>query len=86
MTTACRSRPGSWINTWKRSKMAKKILLIEDYEATVEMLTNILELNGYEVEAAVDGPGGVKKAVEYITKPFDAYDLVEKVQKHLKAS
>jgi putative two-component system response regulator len=24
-------------------------------------------------------------AVEYITKPFDPYDLVDKVQKHLEA-
>jgi len=123
--------------------MAKKILLIEDYEATVEMLTSILELNGYEVEVAGDGPSGLKKAVsarpalilldimlpqmsgievcqklkidpktkqipviivsvkaanedvkkglacgadEYVIKPFDPYDLIEKVKKHIEAN
>ena len=122
--------------------MAKKILIIEDYDATVEMLTNVLEMNGYEVEVATDGPVGLKKAASvkpalillaimlpemsgievcqklksdpktkpipiiivsvkatdedvkkglacgadaYVTKPFDPFGLIEKIQEYLGA-
>jgi len=45
--------------------MAKKVLVIEDYHATAEMLTNILELKGYEVAVAYDGERGLKKAASW---------------------
>lgn len=40
----------------------KKILIIEDHLATVEMLKAILETNGYKVENALDGERGLKIA------------------------
>jgi CheY-like chemotaxis protein len=42
--------------------MAKKILIIEDYPATVEMMTNILKSEGFDVITAMDGPAGLAKA------------------------
>lgn len=42
--------------------MAKKILIIEDYKATAEMLSRMLEMNGYEAISALDGESGLKKA------------------------
>jgi CheY-like chemotaxis protein len=42
--------------------MAKKVLIIEDYPATVEMMSNILQSEGFEVLTAVDGPTGLAKA------------------------
>ncbi|MBU0630555.1 MAG: response regulator [Candidatus Margulisbacteria bacterium] len=40
----------------------KKILLIEDYQPTVEMVTTLLEIYGYSVEVARDGVTGLSKA------------------------
>lgn len=42
--------------------MAKKILIIEDYQATVGMITSFLQIEGYEVVTANDGPSGLEKA------------------------
>ena len=41
-----------------------KILYIEDYEAQRDVLVWLLELYGYEVDAACNGEDGVKKARE----------------------
>lgn len=42
--------------------MAKKVLIIEDYPATTEMISNILKTEGIEVATAVDGTSGLAKA------------------------
>jgi len=42
--------------------MAKKVLIIDDYPATVKMMTEILQLKGYEIVAAYDGASGLLKA------------------------
>ncbi|MDD5382455.1 MAG: response regulator [Candidatus Margulisbacteria bacterium] len=42
--------------------MAKKILIIEDYPATTEMIENILKTEGFQVITAPDGPAGLKQA------------------------
>ncbi|MFA6170686.1 MAG: response regulator [Candidatus Margulisiibacteriota bacterium] len=40
----------------------KKILLIEDYQPTVEMINLMLKMQGYEVEIAYCGKEGLQKA------------------------
>jgi two-component system cell cycle response regulator DivK len=40
----------------------QKILLIEDNEANRYLVTFLLEKQGYEVEAAFDGPAGIRLA------------------------
>ncbi len=42
--------------------MAKKVLIIEDYPATAEMISNILKTEGIDVVTAADGPSGLAKA------------------------
>ncbi len=42
--------------------MAKRILLVDDEEALVELLKMRLEVNGYEVLEASDGEEGLDKA------------------------
>jgi DNA-binding response OmpR family regulator len=42
--------------------MAKKVLIIEDYPATAEMIGNILKTEGIEVMTAYDGGSGLEKA------------------------
>ncbi len=121
--------------------MAKKVLVIEDYPATTEMIANILKTEGINVDVAVDGPSGLAKAksskpdlilldimmpemsgfevcrqlkedpktskipiiivsvraaednikkgkelgaVDYISKPFDPFKLIEIVKQYLK--
>ena len=40
----------------------KKVLIIEDYPATIEMMENVLKTEGIGVITAVDGVSGLKKA------------------------
>ncbi len=42
--------------------MLKRILLIEDYPATYEMIENLLEIEGYQTIIATDGNSGIDKA------------------------
>lgn len=42
--------------------MSRRILVIEDNEQNLYLLTFILEKHGYEVRAAKDGPEGIEKA------------------------
>jgi len=42
--------------------MDKKVLIIEDYPATVEMIISYMEsLHGYALDFALDGPSGLAK-------------------------
>ena len=43
----------------------RKVLYVEDYEAQREIMMQMLELCGYEVDVACDGEEGVKKAREW---------------------
>lgn len=43
--------------------MAKKILIIEDYPATAKMMSEILEIEGFESIIAPDGSVGIEKAL-----------------------
>jgi CheY-like chemotaxis protein len=42
--------------------LARRILIIEDYPPTVEMMRLLLHTDGYEVTIALDGPVGLRKA------------------------
>jgi CheY-like chemotaxis protein len=42
-----------------------KVLYVEDYEAQRDIMMQMLELYGYEVDVASDGEEGVKKAQEW---------------------
>jgi len=44
--------------------MKRKILVIEDNEQNLYLVTFILEKHGYEVHAATDGPSGVTLAMQ----------------------
>jgi CheY-like chemotaxis protein len=43
----------------------RKVLYVEDYEAQRDIMMQMLELYGYEVDVACDGEEGVKKAQEW---------------------
>jgi two-component system, cell cycle response regulator DivK len=43
--------------------MKRKILIIEDNEQNLYLLTFLLEKHGYEIEAALDGQSGIETAV-----------------------
>ncbi len=44
--------------------MARKVLVIEDHAPTVELIKVVLQTGGHEVVIALDGPLGLRKAVE----------------------
>jgi CheY-like chemotaxis protein len=43
----------------------RKVLYVEDYEAQRDIMMQMLELCGYEVDVACNGEEGVKKAQEW---------------------
>jgi len=49
--------------------MAKRILLVEDEDLLIEVLTKRLSKEGYEIEVARDGEEGVNKMREMDPKP-----------------
>ena len=42
--------------------MSSRILLIEDEPGLVLTLSDLMAVEGYEVESAMDGPGGLARA------------------------
>jgi two-component system, OmpR family, response regulator len=42
--------------------MAKRVLVIDDHRDSLEAMRTLLELNGYEVQAADDGESGIEMA------------------------
>lgn len=46
--------------------MGKKILLVEDNEATIDVIQKELEFLGYEYAVALDGQEAVEKAASYM--------------------
>jgi CheY-like chemotaxis protein len=49
---------------WRGGPLVSKILYVEDHEAQRDVMVQMLELYGYEVDVACDGEEGVKKAQE----------------------
>jgi len=75
--------------------MPKTILIVEDEEHLVELLSYRLEANGYKVETAFDGKTGLKKIYELrpdlvildIMMPvMHGYEVCEKVRNDKKIS
>lgn len=50
----------------------KKILIIEDNQTNMKLFSDVLEVNGYEIDKAYDGEDGYKK----LEKGAKTYDLV----------
>jgi signal transduction histidine kinase/CheY-like chemotaxis protein len=46
-----------------KAHASQRVLLVEDSEDNRELLRELLEMDGFEVEVAVDGPEGVKQAL-----------------------
>jgi PAS domain S-box-containing protein len=44
---------------------ALRVLVVEDHQDAAEMLKDLLEMNGYDVQIALTGPEGVRVAHEY---------------------
>ena len=42
--------------------MTKRVLIIEDNDQNLYLLTFLLEKNGYQVDSALEGPTGLEKA------------------------
>lgn len=49
----------------RRAGRALRVLVVEDHRDAAEMLQDLLEMNGYEVQIALTGPEGVRAAREY---------------------
>ena len=75
--------------------MAKKILVIEDYPATVEMMENILSMEGYKIVTAADGPSGLEKVsaekpdlilLDVMMPEMSGFDVCQKLKSDKKTS
>ncbi|MFH1347571.1 MAG: response regulator [Candidatus Margulisiibacteriota bacterium] len=75
--------------------MAKKVLIIEDYPATTEMMANILRTEGLEVITAPDGPSGLEKArrgkpdlilLDIMMPEMSGFDVCRKLKDDKKTS
>ncbi|MFH1683379.1 MAG: response regulator [Candidatus Margulisiibacteriota bacterium] len=73
----------------------KKILIIEDYPATTEMMANILMTEGLGVITAPDGPTGLKKArqekpdlilLDIMMPEMSGFDVCRKLKDDKKTS
>jgi CheY-like chemotaxis protein len=50
---------------WRGGSLMTKVLYVEDHEAQRDVMMQMLELYGYEVDVAYDGEEGVKKVREW---------------------
>ncbi len=68
-----------------------KILYVEDHPAQRDILAQMLELGGFEVETAADGKEGVEKAVSWLPDVIlmdlrmprmDGFEAIELIRKN----
>lgn len=73
----------------KKNDKKTKILLIEDEESLVELLSDKLQKEGYEVKTALDGESGFNKIKEFapdlilldiVMPKMDGYEVLEKMK------
>ncbi len=71
--------------------MAKKILIVEDYPATSEMMANLMKMEGFEAMIASDGMAGLKAAgswhpdlilLDIMMPEMDGFEVCEKLKKN----
>ena len=71
--------------------MARKIMIIEDYPATSEMMANLMQMEGFETSIAADGASGVKKTIaehpdlvllDIMLPEMDGFEVCEKLKKN----
>lgn len=69
--------------------MAKKILIIEDYPATSEMIADLMKMEGFETMIAADGLAGLKAAnswhpdlilLDIMLPEMDGFEVCEKLK------
>jgi signal transduction histidine kinase/CheY-like chemotaxis protein len=48
-----------------KTRPSQRVLLVEDSEDNRELLRELLEMDGFEVDVAVDGPDGIKQALSF---------------------
>ena len=72
-------------------RKSRRVLIVEDNDDAREMLSILLRTNGHEVEAAHDGPSGLRAALTFrpdiglldLGLPgFDGYSLARKIRDH----
>jgi CheY-like chemotaxis protein len=71
--------------------MAKKILIVEDYPATSEMMASLMKMEGFEATIAADGLAGVKAAnswqpdlilLDIMLPEMDGFEVCEQLKKN----
>ncbi len=71
--------------------MAKKVLIVEDYPATSEMMANLMKMEGFEASIAADGPSGLKMAtaghpdlilLDIMLPEMDGFEVCDKLKKN----
>lgn len=67
----------------------KKILVVDDEPNIIQMLTSLLEINGYQVESASNGVEGLETAMkrrpnlillDLVMPQMDGYQVMEKLR------
>lgn len=73
----------------------KKVLIIEDYPATTEMMANILKTEGIDIVTAVDGTSGLAKAgsaqpdlilLDIMMPEMSGFEVAEKLRADAKTA
>lgn len=71
--------------------MAAKILYVEDHPAQRDIMAQMLELGGFEVDTAGDGVEGVEKAISWLPNiilmdlrmpRMDGFEAIERIRGH----
>ena len=71
--------------------MAKKILIIEDYPATSEMIASLMKMEGFEASIAADVLVGIKMAVaehpdlillDIMLPEMDGFEVCDRLKKN----
>ncbi len=78
----------------KAEVFQKKILYVEDHEDTAEAVKTILSRNGFEIEVALSGKDGIRKAkkhfdlflLDIMLPDMSGWDIFQTLKKNTKGS